>query len=172
MLLELIINIVITGLCLFVLAMYFNRREKKLQHFTESKFEDVKGQYKEQVEKRKQKEKEEIEKLKNIVGKLQEKHKAMLLAQKNELKNNQNYNKEAIDIIKNAEKNAKKIEQEVREDARIFLEEQKKEVQAKMVDLVMGVTKKVLARSLDYDEQKELIEEAFLEVEGELPYDD
>ena len=37
---QLLINIVITGICLFVLGMYFNSRERKITRVADKKFED------------------------------------------------------------------------------------------------------------------------------------
>lgn len=166
---EQLINIGITGICLMILGFYFNSREKKLQQIAESKLKEIKDKYISLMVERKAKERVEVEKLKKIVDNLEKKHKEMIIQKSSELKD-QNDSK-AEEVIKRAEERAKKIENEVKENAQKFLEEQKKEVQTKMVDLVMGVSKKVLVKSLSYEDQKLLIENALLEMEGEVSKD-
>lgn len=164
---ELFINIVITIICLMALGLYFNRREKKLQFLATSKFREIEELYLHQLAKRKVKERHEVEKLKNIVDGLEEKHKK-LLAEKNAQQNHlKGYSAEADKIIKAAQEKANAIEEEVRQKSKLFLKEQEAEVRSKMVDLVIGVTKKVIARNLTYLDHKELIEKAVLEMEGE-----
>jgi F0F1-type ATP synthase membrane subunit b/b' len=159
------INLGITGGCLLLMVMYFNHREKKLQDIAVNKLKESKISYLRQLAFRKVKEKQEIEKLKGIVKKLEEKHRELLLEQKSQAK--KSFEAEREEIIKKAQLRAAKIEQEAREEADNFVEEQKKEVQAKMVDLVMGVTKKLLTKSLKYKDHLELIEEALQDMEGE-----
>jgi F0F1-type ATP synthase membrane subunit b/b' len=163
------INIAITLLSLGVITYYFNYREKKISGVASKKLKDIKQLYVAQLTDRKMKEKQEIEKLKKVVDNIEKKHRDFVKQQNSKLK--EHYLAEAEVIIKKAEERAKKIEAEVKEDAKHFLEEQKKEVQTKMVDLVMGVAKKVLSKSLTHDEHKELIEKALLEMEGEIGHD-
>jgi F0F1-type ATP synthase membrane subunit b/b' len=170
---DLLINIAITGMCLFLLGIYFNYREKRLTTIADRRIKELKEKYVAQISDRKAREKKEIEKLKDIVISLETEHKKILKEKAtNPAKNTKLYEQEARKIIKHAEERARRIEQEVRDDARHFLEQQKKEVQTKMVDLVMGVAKKVLAKSLTYEEHKELIETTLMEVEGEAADDE
>lgn len=164
-----LINIAIAAVSLVLIGLYFNYREKKIQGIANKKLKDIKQLYIAQLADRKIKEKHEIEKLKKVVEEIEKKHRQILKERNSKIK--QHYAEEAEAIIKRAEERAKKIEAEVREDARRFLEDQKKEVQTKMVDLVIGVAKKVLTKSLTHDDHKELIEKALLEMEGEVAYD-
>ncbi len=161
-------NLAITGVCLFLLGYYFNYREKKIQQIAEKKLHEIKEKYLQQIAERKAREKKEIAKLKSIVQDLEDKHRQILRERLNKPKEVIIDKSQADEIIKKAQEKAKKIEEDVKEEADNFLEEQKKEVQTKMVDLVMGVAKKVLAKSLTYEDHRELIEKAFLEVEGEI----
>ncbi|MEI6498707.1 MAG: hypothetical protein WCO23_01965 [bacterium] len=162
---ELIYNILITLVCFLSLGFYFNRREKRLQLIAESKLSDFKDHYLDNITKRKLKERQEIEKLKTIVIDLETRHKKLLTDRATF--STKNINAETDKIIKTAEERGQKIEAEMRQKADKFLEDQKREVQGKMVDLVMGVTKKILAKSLSYNDHKELIESAVLEMDGE-----
>jgi hypothetical protein len=162
---SLLVNLVITGACLLLLGMYFNYRERRLHHIAEKKIQQIKEHFQKTLAERKVKEKKEIEKLKGLVEELEKHHKKML-REKN-AHPPKDYQTEADSVIQKAKEQAERIEEEVRLEAQKFLEEQKKEVQTKMVDLVMGVTKKVLGKALNYDNHKELIEHALLEVEGE-----
>ncbi len=163
---ELYLNILITLVCFLALGFYFNRREKRLQMIAEGKLSDFKDRYLDNIAKRKLKERQEIEKLKIIVEDLESRHKK-LLHEKTTQHTSKTFDEEANRVIKAAEERAKKIEDEMRGKANKFLEDQKKEVQGKMVDLVMGVTKKILTKSLSYHDHKQLIETAVMEMEGE-----
>ena len=164
---SLLINILITVCCFIGMGYYFNYREKKLHNLAEKKLLNFKDQYLHNIANRKVKEKSEIDKLKTIARKLEEKHKQILESEKKNAHITKDYEAEVTKIIKQAEERARLIEEGVKEDAHKFLEEQKKEVQTKMVDLVLGVTRKVMSRGLTYSEHKRLIEEALAEMEGE-----
>lgn len=164
-----IINLSITAVCLIVLAVYFNYREKKLNKMADMKFLDIREKYLVQIAQRKAKERLEIDKIKNILSKLETKHKK-LITHKPNLDTSEFLHK-AEEIIRRTEKRSKQIEAEAREKADKYFTDQKNEIETKMVDLVMNVTKKVLSKSLDYNQQKELIEKALLEVEGDIEHD-
>lgn len=161
-----IMNIIITAICLIVLIFYFNHRERKMQKMADHKFSDIREKYLVQIAKRKARERAEIERLKAIVARLQHKHHEQILDQKGKQKIRLNM-AQAEDLLKRAHTRAKEIEKEAREKSQKFIDDQKKEVQTKMIDLVIGVTKKVLTKGLSYDDQKALIEEAIAEVEGD-----
>ncbi len=146
---SLYLNIGTTAICLLVIAFYFNYREKKIQGIAGVKLKEIKDNYLDKLARRKLKEKQEIERLKKIVENLEKKHKEILTEKKKEVK--KAWDKDAEDIIKKAEAKSKEIEDQAKIEVDKFMAEQKKEVQTKMVDLVMGVTKKVLARSIDYN---------------------
>lgn len=163
---DLFINVAITGVCLLILGIYYNFREKRFQGLADDKFQEVKEKYIMEIAAKKARERAEIEKLKEIVSKVEEKHRRVI-AEKNVAKAPVYDLKEVDNIIKNAEEKAAKLIEEAREESRQFLEDQRKEVQEKMIDLVIGVTRKVLQKSLSYKDHKELIEAAFKEMEGE-----
>lgn len=165
-------NLAITGVCLFLLGFYFNYKERKLQTIAETKLLEIKEKYIRQIAERKAKEKKEIVKLRTIVEDLETKHRQILMSKSAPKPVIAISASEADEILKKAKEKAKKIEVEAQAEADKFLESQKKEVQTKMVDLVMGVAKKVLAKSLSYEDHKELIEKAFMEVEGEVTHDE
>lgn len=160
-----LVNIVITAICLFGLGFYFNSREKKLHKMADLKFLEIRERYMVQIAQRKAKEKAEIERIKSILARLETKHKKML-SQK-DVVDPTKYLKEAEEIVKKTEKRAKEIEKEAKEKADRYVSEQKAEIEGKMVDLVMGVTKKVISKSLNYSDHRELIEQALQEVEGD-----
>lgn len=160
------VNLIITGACLVILAVYFNYREKKLNQLADKKFLDIREKYLVQIAQRKAKERVEIDRIRQLVMKLETKHKK-LISNKPSI-NSTEFLKKAEEIIRRTEKRSKQIEAEAKEKADKYLDDQKKEIETRMVDLVMNVTKKVLAKSLDYEEQKELIEKALLEVEGDI----
>lgn len=166
---QLLINIVITGICLFVLGLYFNSRERKITRVADKKFEEIKENYIAQIIHRKAKEKQDIERLKGIVAKLQDKQRE--LATEKPPPPPPSYLKKVDEIMQKATEKAKKIEAAVQENAKKFLDEQKTEVQTKMVDMVIGVSKKVLPKALNYEDHKSLIEEALGEIEGEVKDD-
>lgn len=163
---EMVINLSITAACFFALGLYFNRRERKVHDLAERKLGEIRDLYIQQMARRRTKEKQEIERVKTLVTKLEDKHKKLMEIQRTQ---NQAHidTGAAAEMIKKAEERAKQVEAEIKENAQKFLEEQQKEVQLKMVDLVIGVTKKVLAKGLSYNEHKQLIDEALAEVEGE-----
>lgn len=161
-----LINIAITAACLVILGLYFSNRERRLTNMADSKFLEIREKYLMQVAQRKAKEKAEIEKIKSLVTRLESKHKK-IISQKSDV-SGPDITAHAAEIIHQAEKRAKQIEAESKQKADKFLDDQKKDVETKMVDLVMDVTKKVLARSLSYEDQKDLIEKALLEVEGDI----
>lgn len=163
------VNLVITGACLILLAFYFNYREKKLNTMADKKFLDIREKYLVQIAQRKAKEKMEIDKIKQLLVKLESKHKK-LIGNKPNVDTSEILQK-AEEIIKRTEKRSKQIETEAKQKADKYLSDQKKEIETKMVDLVMDVTKKVLSKSLDYDAQKELVEKALQEVEGDIAND-
>lgn len=166
-------NLAITGVCLFLLGFYFNWREKKLESIAGSKLKEIREKYITQIAERKAREKKEIEKLKGIVESLEKKHMEILKAKKSaKPEDTQENQSESKELLQTAQAKAKEIEQAAKDEAEEYLDEQKKEVQGKMVDLVMGVTKKVITKSLNYEDHKELIEKAFQEVEGEVSHDD
>jgi exonuclease VII large subunit len=119
------------------------------------------------VAKRKVNEKKEIDKLKTIARRLEDKHRKLLTEEKGNKKNDINFEAEVEKIIKQAQEKARQIEDDARAEMQKFIEAEQKDVQSKMVDLVMGVTKKVLTRGLTYSDHKGLIEEALSEMEGE-----
>lgn len=160
------VNLIITGACLIILAVYFNYRERKLNAMADKKFLDIREKYLVQIAQRKAKERAEIDRIKQLVLKLETKHKKLI--NNKPTINSTEFLKKAEEIIKRTEKRSKQIELEAKEKADKYLDDQKKEIETKMVDLVMNVTKKVLAKSLDYDDQKELIEKALHEVEGDI----
>lgn len=168
----LINNLAITGVCLFLLGAYFNYREKKLQKIAENKLGEIRERYLAQNAERKAREKKEIDKLKGIVQDLEDKHRQILKE-----KNAQSTKKEvradlADDILKKAKERAQEIENVANEEAQKYLEEQRQEVQTKMVDLVMSVSKKVLTKNLSYEDHQDMIEKALLSVEGEVANDE
>ncbi len=166
--LDLLINVFITGLCLLGMGLYFNHREKKLHSVAEKRLYSFKDQYLHHVARRKVKEKEEIAKLKELARKLEEKHLQMIVSEKKVTVQNKDYLEIEVEkVMKQAQEKARQIEEETKASSQIFLEEQKKEVQMKMVDLVMGVTEKVLNKTLAYDDHKKMIEEALADMEGE-----
>lgn len=160
-----IINIIITAICLLGLGFYFNSREKKLHKMADLKFLEIRERYMVQIAQRKAKEKAEIERIKSILARLEDKHKK-ILSQKPSGDTSKAM-KEVEEIVKKTEKRAKEIEKEAKEKADRYVAEQRAEIESKMVDLVMDVTKKVLSKSLNYSDHKELIEQALQEVEGE-----
>lgn len=163
-----LINIIITAVCLVCLGVYFNYREKKLTKMADLKFLEIREKYLVQIAQRKAKEKNEIERIKALVAKLENKHKK--ISSLKPLTPPTEALREAEEIVRRTEKRSKQIEHEAKEKAAKFLTEQKQEVEEKMVDLVMNVTKKVLKKTLIYEEQKKLIEEAMMEVEGDLEH--
>lgn len=166
---EILVNIAITGVCLFLMGIYFNYRETKIQQIADKKFGEIKEKYLSQIAAKKAKEKQEINRLKKVVEALEKQHIQFLQAQGGSVANGKIMSEEALVILKKAQERAKKIEEEVKTEAKNFLEDQKREVQIKMVDLVMGVTKRVMAKSLTYEEHKKMIEDALKEVESEAP---
>jgi len=164
-----IINITITVVCLAALAFYFNYREKKLNKMADMKFLEIREKYLVQIAQRKAKERLEIDKIKSLLGRLETKHKKLISNKPNV--DTSEFLHKAEEIIKRTEKRSKQIEAEAHEKAAKYFADQKKEIETKMVDLVINVSKKVLSKSLDYEKQKELIEKALLEVEGDIADD-
>ena len=160
------VNLIITAVCLVILAVYFNYREKKLNAMADKKFLDIREKYLVQIAQRKAKERAEIDKIKQLLAKVETKHKK-LISSKPTI-NSTEFLKKAEEIIKRTEKRSKQLELEAKNKADKYLEDQKQEIETKMVDLVMGVTRKVLAKTLDYEDQKELIEKALRQVEGDI----
>ncbi len=160
-----VINIVITVICLIALGLYFNYREKKLTKMADLKFLEIREKYLVQIAQRKAKERAEIDKIRNILIKLENKHKKLVSLRPSSPPTDAL--REAEEIVRRTEKRAKQIEQEAQEKADKFLAEQKTEVENKMVDLVMSVTAKVVSKSLSYEDHKELINQALQEIEGE-----
>ncbi len=160
-----IFNVIITVICLMALAFYFNYREKKLNKMADLKFLEIREKYLLQIARRKAKEKTEIERIRNILIKLENKHKKLITMKPSAIP--AEFLKEAEDIVRRTEKRSKQIEDEAKQKAEKYLLDQKAEVEEKMVDLVMNVTKKVLSKSLSYEDHKELVEQALSEVEGD-----
>lgn len=165
-----IINIAVTAICLLALGIYFNNREKRLSRMADQKFLEIREKYLVQIAQRKAKEKVEIEKIRELLHRVESKHKT-LVTSKVRAQNNAELIQKAQDIIKRTEKRSRQIEIEAQQKAQKYLDDQKKEIETKMVDLVMNVTKKVLTKSLDYDTQKELIEKTLMEIEGDMAND-
>ncbi|HBG81364.1 TPA: hypothetical protein DDW69_00830 [candidate division CPR2 bacterium] len=168
---EWLINIFITSVCLFTLGLYFTYREKELQSVSQKKLDEARERYLSQIAERKAKEKLEIEKLKAIVVEVEKRHKEIL---ENKSKEPQIVEVSAVSddekeaILTEARNRARIIEENAEEEAKEYLSEQKKEVQTKMVDLVMGVTKKMLGSALTYEDHLKLIEQALKDMEGEV----
>ena len=158
-------NIIVTAVCLVALGLYFNFREKKLNKMADLKFLEIREKYLVQIAQRKAKEKTEIDRIKNILLKLENKHKKLISLKPSAIPTESL--REAEEIVRRTEKRSRQIEEESKQKAEKYLSDQKAEVEEKMVDLVMNVTKKVLSKTLTYDDQKELIEQALDEVEGE-----
>lgn len=156
-----IFNIILTAVCLVALGLYYSFREKKLNKMADLKFLEIREKYLVQIAQRKAKEKAEIEKIRNILFKLENKHKKLISLKPSQIPSESL--REAEEIVKRS----KQIEEEAKQKAEKYLADQKAEVEERMVDLVMNVTKKVLSKTLTYDDQKELIEQALAEVEGE-----
>ena len=148
-----LINIFITSVCLFTLGLYFTYRERELEAIAKSKLDEAKEKYLEQISKRRAREKEEIGKLKAIVLEIEKKHQEVEVARQK--------------ILESARKRAMEIEEEAKKKAAEFLDKQKKEVQTKMVDLVMGVVKKVIGQVVSLENHKKIIKSTLDDMEGE-----
>ncbi|PIP30854.1 hypothetical protein COZ22_02435 [bacterium (Candidatus Howlettbacteria) CG_4_10_14_3_um_filter_37_10] len=168
-----LINIFITSVCLFTLGLYFTYRERELEAIAKSKLDEAKEKYLEQISKRRAREKEEIGKLKAIVLEIEKKHQEVEVARQNieqesEVSVSQNVSEEeAQKILESARKRAMEIEEEAKKKAAEFLDKQKKEVQTKMVDLVMGVVKKVIGQVVSLENHKKIIKSTLDDMEGE-----
>ncbi|KKQ94651.1 MAG: ATPase, F0 complex, subunit B, bacterial [candidate division CPR2 bacterium GW2011_GWC1_39_9] len=171
-----LINIFITSVCLFTLGLYFTYRERELEAIAKSKLDETKEKYLDQIAKRKAREREEISKLQAIVAEIEKKHQEVEVARQNigqgsERGAGQNVSnvstEEAEKILESARERAAEIEEEAKKKADEFLDKQKKEVQTKMVDLVMGVVKKVIGQLVSYEDHKKIIKSALDDMEGE-----
>ena len=162
---EIIINVLITSICLFALGAYFNHRERKLKDIANNQYLQIRDRLAHKIIERKAKEKIEIERLKTIVSDIEKQHKKILFEDNREL--NRFSEEEMDEITRQAEEKAKLMEEDMKKNAKKFMEDQRREVQTRMVDLVMGVTKKVLSGGLTYKDHKKLIENALMEMEGE-----
>jgi cell division septum initiation protein DivIVA len=166
-----LINLLFTSVCIFTIGLYFSYREKEISKISEQKLREVKKKYIGEITERKEKEKEEIKKLKQIVDQLEIKQLEIDQAKNNAPVQPQAKNlseEEAEELIAEAKEKAHHIEEEARKKAHEYLEDQKKEVQIKMVDLVMGVAKKVFNSTLNYDDHLELVKKSLKEMEGEV----
>ena len=165
-----IINVAITVTALVALVFYYNFREKKLLKMADKKFLEIREKYLVQIGQRKTKEKNEIARIKDLVLKLERKHQN-LLAKESAVPDINDAKAEADKIIALAHAQAEQIQKEADQKAKKHISDQKAEIETKMVDLVINVTKKVLKKSLGYKDHVDLIESALMEVEGESNHD-
>lgn len=165
------INLLVTSVCIFTIGLYFAYREKELSKISEEKLKETKDKYLKEIAERKEKEKEEIQKLKKIVDELEKKQKEINQTRSLIVSEPLPSNKSEEDIenlLEEARKKAQHIEEGAQKKAHDFLEDQKKEVQIKMIDLVMGVAKKVFGQTLTYQDHLELVKKSLREMEGEV----
>ena len=165
-----IINICITIIALVILVLYYNYREKKLMRMADQKFLDIREKYLAQIGHRKAKEKSEIARIKDLVPKLEKKHQN-LITQKSAVPDINQVKAEGEKIILEAKAKANQIQKEAEQKADKYIADQKAEIETKMVDLVINVTKKVMKKTLAYEDHVDIIENALMEVEGESSHD-
>ena len=177
MLMGLYINLIITGICVLLIGVYFNLREKKIHKLASSKIKELQDKYAKIVTEKRQIESAELQKLKNIANELEEEYKNIRVT-KRTLSAAEERNKNIVDttefkqILHDAKIKAAQIVRDAKinaeEEAEDYLEHKKREIETKIVDLVIAITKKILSGGLSYDQHKKAIEDAFMEMEGKL----
>lgn len=163
MFLQIVYSIIITFVCLFFMWIYFNIREKNLKKLTGNKLDEFRKIYNEEFGRRKEKEKYEILKLKEIVEDIKDEHDKVVIEETNQNK------KFTFDEVKQI---VRKIEEELRKDSDKDIKKAKSEInlndenlKEQIIELVMNVSKKIINTNISYNKHKSLVLECLLEIE-------